>query len=107
MLQHITRLITTPSLSIQIDTDMLREPIPNSTYKTTGRMLKSTWLAIRVFITQPLITTLTLLLITTEPHIIMQIPTIITMGIFITLTTMVHTEERITGIHTGGMLTFN
>jgi hypothetical protein len=46
-------------------------------------------------------------LITTELRLITRIPTIITMGIFITLITMVHTEERITGIHTGGMPPFS
>jgi hypothetical protein len=44
-------------------------------------------------------------LIITVPVIIFRLRTIITMGIFITLITMVHTEERITGTPTGGMLT--
>lgn len=70
-------------------------------------MHKSTLLMAKESITRPPIITPIVRPIIMELLIITRPPIITTMGIFITLIMMVHTVERITGTHTGGMLTFN
>lgn len=99
-LQHTIRLIITITQTIQTDMVTLRESTYNS---MPNSMFKSTLLMLRAIITLP--HTITAPPIIMVPVIIFRLHIIITMDIFITLIMMAHTEERITGTPTGGMLT--